>query len=203
MSLFVAQVGPPKMQFCQIWTLREYLHKEFSAVDFSSVSGGFDLERVVDDFVFMCFFVGNDFLPHIPALEIRDGGEPLMLARQSVIPLHDRASLSYLWDFSELSSQESKPVMLVGPYSQPPLLVGLCEGSLHSREREEAAHSPLFSAAIDMLIFAYKQLMPQMGGYLSDAGRVHLARTELLLRENDIFERKRRREEARERNQER
>lgn len=60
--------------------------------------------------------------------------------------------------------------------------MGLCEGSLHSREREEAAHFPLFSAAIDMLIFAYKQLMPQMGGYLSDAGRVHLARTELLLR---------------------
>ena len=58
--------------------------------------------------------------------------------------------------------------------------------------------------AIDMLIYAYKALLPKLGGYLSDAGRVHLPRTELLLREvaayeDEIFERRRRREEGRER----
>ncbi|KAJ0078527.1 hypothetical protein Patl1_24309 [Pistacia atlantica] len=59
-------------QFFNIWTLREYLALDLRILN-QELTMEADLERLIDDFVFMCLFVGNDFLPGIPSLDISKG----------------------------------------------------------------------------------------------------------------------------------
>jgi 5'-3' exoribonuclease 1 len=59
--------------------VREYLELEFQELKEPGALGfPFDLERVIDDFILMAFFVGNDFLPNLPNLHINEGALALM-----------------------------------------------------------------------------------------------------------------------------
>jgi 5'-3' exoribonuclease 1 len=59
--------------------VREYLELEFQELKQEGVLDfAFDMERVIDDFILMAFFVGNDFLPNLPNLHINEGALALM-----------------------------------------------------------------------------------------------------------------------------
>ncbi|KAK9255442.1 XRN 5'-3' exonuclease N-terminus-domain-containing protein [Lipomyces tetrasporus] len=81
------QFGParnkPKELFHQKFFLlhlslvREYLELEFQDIK-HALKFAFDFERVLDDFILLCIFVGNDFLPNLPQLHINEGALTVM-----------------------------------------------------------------------------------------------------------------------------
>ena len=68
--------------------VREYLELEFQELkEPGTLEFDFDLEQIIDDFILMAFFVGNDFLPNLPNLHINEGALALMFKiYKSVLP---------------------------------------------------------------------------------------------------------------------
>lgn len=65
----IRQTKDAQFQLLHLSILREYI-----AADFASAIQGWipDQERLIDDFIFLTFLVGNDFLPHLPTLDISE-----------------------------------------------------------------------------------------------------------------------------------
>ncbi|KAI8345316.1 XRN 5'-3' exonuclease N-terminus-domain-containing protein [Choanephora cucurbitarum] len=74
--------------------MREYLEMEFKSIG-DNLSFKYDFERILDDFILLALFVGNDFLPNLPNLHINEGALGLMFKiYKEVLPTCD----SYIQD---------------------------------------------------------------------------------------------------------
>ncbi|KAI3381230.1 hypothetical protein SNEBB_010442 [Seison nebaliae] len=62
----------PVFLYVQTWILRDYLANDLTIEN----HGERNIDRLIDDWVFLCFFVGNDFLPQLPFMEIYDNAIP-------------------------------------------------------------------------------------------------------------------------------
>lgn len=66
--------------------MREYLDLEFQEIE-TIMPFDYNLERIIDDFILLAVFIGNDFLPHLPDVHIHQSGlERLFEIYKRVLP---------------------------------------------------------------------------------------------------------------------
>ena len=112
----------PKFLFIDLNVLRDFLGKDLghrATTTTKSKESRQHVERLIDDWIFICFFVGNDFLPHLPSLRIREGAVDRLVEIYKKLP-KEGGNASYIHTngkpnlnrleflFSELGKVEDK-----------------------------------------------------------------------------------------------
>ena len=59
-----------KFQIIYVNILKEYFDLEYQTLK-AEMKVPYDCQRILNDFVFLCFFIGNDFLPRCYCYDIR------------------------------------------------------------------------------------------------------------------------------------
>ncbi|PRP88161.1 5'-3' exoribonuclease 1 (ISS) [Planoprotostelium fungivorum] len=93
--------------------VREYLDMDFRN---DSMPFKFNVENIIDDFIFLCFLIGNDFLPHMSTIDIADGSFNRMLdIYKTLLP-----SLGgYIVENSSINLQRAEKLFkLLAPYER-------------------------------------------------------------------------------------
>ncbi|XP_028193853.1 5'-3' exoribonuclease 3-like isoform X2 [Glycine soja] len=117
------KIDAKPFKFLHIWLLREYLGTDMKIED-PPKNCSIEFERIIDDFIFICFFAGNDFLPHMPTLEIHEGAIDLLM---NVYKKEFNKLGGYLVDMSRIGEEHAaflklsrveKFILAVGAYEE-------------------------------------------------------------------------------------
>ena len=74
--------GPAKFLFANGWVFRQYLEKDLKP---GSLKFDWNFEKALDDIIFVCFSVGNDFLPGLPGVKVQTGAVQTMIEKYKEI----------------------------------------------------------------------------------------------------------------------
>ncbi len=100
-------------QLLYISVIREYLHLDFQEME---LPFKWDLERIIDDFIFICFFVGNDFIPSLLSLDIGIGSLDMLIAiYKEVLPQIG----GYITSEGEINWQRAARIIRMIGHSEP------------------------------------------------------------------------------------
>ncbi|CAJ1979109.1 unnamed protein product, partial [Sphenostylis stenocarpa] len=117
------KVSVNPFKFLHIWLLREYLELDMN-IENPPQKCSNDFERIIDDFIFMCCFAGNDFLPRMPSLNMHEGAIDLLI---TVYRKEFNTLGGYLVDMSRVGeknaafvklSRVEKFILKVGSYEE-------------------------------------------------------------------------------------
>ena len=70
-------LSPNKTYLMDIAELSDAIHEDL--IENLEVSKKDDKNNIISDYIFMCFFLGNDFMPHFPAVNIRTSGIDILM----------------------------------------------------------------------------------------------------------------------------
>lgn len=73
-----SDLSQQNFQLLHISLVRDYLQEEFKSLS-DEITFEYNFESVLDDFILIMFVIGNDFLPNLPDLHLKEGAFPLLI----------------------------------------------------------------------------------------------------------------------------
>ena len=86
---FDSKAAKDQLNFVSLKIMRDCIYKTFEKYILKNNNNTkiidiiIDKNRVINDFIFLCYFLGNDFLPHILSLDIKQNGIEYMIEKYS------------------------------------------------------------------------------------------------------------------------
>ena len=115
-AVHFGKVQEDEYKFLDIPEFKKSLYNEMTECIDESFLPSIDRDMLIQDYIFLCFLVGNDFLPRLPALHIRHGAidylldlyKDILCDREEYLICGDEINVSFLKAFFKAMKPEEQ-----------------------------------------------------------------------------------------------